>query len=210
MAHPRILILGGGFGGMFTARELKRQLPNAHIELINETNYFVFQPLLPEVAAGSISALQAVTSFRQLLPGIKIRQARVADVDIKRQLVTVFQGVQRRPTEIPYDHLVVAMGQGVDLSGTPGLSDHAITMKSLDDARRLRAHVIEKLEHADITELPDVKAEALTFTVIGAGFSGIETVGEVKELIDRSLKFYPNIDPAEVKVILLEYAGRVL
>ena len=83
-------------------------------------------------------------------------------------------------------------------------------MKSLSDARRLRAHVIERLEHADITRLPEVKKGALTFTVIGGGFSGIETVGEIKELIDRSLCYYPNIESSEIRVVVLEFSDRVL
>ncbi|MEL6480529.1 MAG: FAD-dependent oxidoreductase [Pseudomonadota bacterium] len=211
MAKTRILVLGGGFAGMFSARELQRRLGDtAEIELINDENYFVFQPLLPEVAAGSITAPHAVTPLRFLLTGITVRKAVVHNVDFERQVVTIFQGVQRRPTEVTYDHLVVAMGQRTDLSRMPGMPEHALTMKTLEDARRLRAHVIERLEHADITRLPEVKREALTFCVVGAGFSGIETVGEMKELIDRSLKYYPNIDPSEVRVIVVEYLEKVL
>lgn len=207
----RFLILGGGFAGLFAARELRRKFgDDARVELINTENYFVFQPLLPEVAAGSITALHAVSPLRFLLPGVHVRKARVDSVDFDRNVVTVFQGVQRRPTEVPYDHLIVAMGQTVDLSRMPGLPEHALTMKTLEDARRLRAHVIERLEHADITQLPEVKREALTFCVVGAGFSGVETVGEMKELIDRSLKYYPNIAKDEVRVVVVEFANRVL
>ena len=90
------------------------------------------------------------------------------------------------------------------------MGDHALTMKTLDDARRLRSHVLERLEHADITSLPEVKREALTFCVIGAGFSGIETVGEVADLIDRSLPLYPNVDRSEVRIVLIEFADRIL
>lgn len=206
----RIVVLGGGFAGLYAARALRKRLTDAEIELINAENYFVFQPLLPEVAAGSITPLHAVTPLRFLLAGVRFRKAHVDSVDFDRKTVTVFQGVQRRPTEVDYDHLVVALGQSTDLSRMPGLGDHALTMKTLEDARHLRAHVIERLEHADITRLPEVKRGALTFCVIGGGFSGIETVGEVKELIDRSLRFYPNIDPDEVRVVVLEFAPRIL
>jgi len=207
----RILILGGGFAGMFAAREIKKALgDSADVELINDENYFVFQPLLPEVGAGAITALHAVTPLRFLLKGISVRKARVESVDFDRNLVTVFQGVQRRPTEVEYDQLVVTLGQRVDLSRMPGLADHALMMKTLDDARRLRTHVIERLEHADVTNLPEVRKEALTFCVVGAGFSGVETVGEMKEFIDRSLKCFPNIDPSQIRVIVVEYANRVL
>lgn len=207
----KVLVLGGGFAGMFAAREIKERLGDlVDVELINDENYFVFQPLLPEVAAGSITALHAVSPLRFLLRNVFVRKARVHSIDFEQKTVTLFQGVQRRPTEVAYDHLVVAMGQTVDLSRTPGLTEHALTMKTLEDARRLREHVIERLEHAEITQLPEVKSEALTFCVIGAGFSGVETVGEMKEMIDRSLKYYPNISPEEVRVIVVEFAGRVL
>jgi len=208
---PRILILGGGFAGLYAARELHRRLRDrAEIELVTTENYFLFQPLLPEVAGGAIAAPHAVTPLRFLARGVKLRKALVDSVDAEAREVTVFQGVQRRPTQIRYDHLVVALGSSTDLTRTPGLAEHALTMKSLHDARRLRAHVIERLEHADITELPEVKRGALTFTVVGGGFSGIETVGEMKELIDRSLKFYPSISPGEVRVVVLEFAERIL
>ena len=207
----KVLILGGGFSGFFAARHLKKILKNeVSIELVNRENYFVFQPLLPEVAGGSISAQNAVSPLRFLLRDIKIRKAEVDSIDTKTNTVTIFQGVQRRPTHLHYDHLVIALGSDCDLSGTAGLEEHALTMKTLDDARRLRAHVIERLEHADITQLPEVKEGALTFTIIGGGFSGIETVGEIKDLIDRSLKYYPNIKASEIRVVLLEYAERVL
>ncbi|MFO1106168.1 MAG: FAD-dependent oxidoreductase [Amaricoccus sp.] len=208
---PRIVVLGGGFAGMFAAKALHRTLRDrVDIELINSTNHFVFQPLLPEVAAGSITSRDAISPLRLLLPGIRFRQASVYDVDFDRKVITFFQGQQRRYTEIGYDQLVIALGQVIDLSRFPGLTDHAITMKTVGDAYRLRNHVIDKLEHADITSMPEVKKELLTFTVVGAGFSGVETVGEMKEMIDRSLKFYPNIDPAEVRVVVLEFADRVL
>ena len=207
----KVLILGGGFAGLFAAREFQRKLGDAvDIEIINSENYFVFQPLLPEVAAGSIAPTHAVSPLRYLLRGVAVRKAWVESVDFQEKVVTVFQGVQRRPTKVGYDHLVIALGQATDLSRVPGLAEHGLTMKTLEDARRLRAHVIDRLEHAEITSSPEIKRGALTFCVIGGGFSGIETVGEIKELIDRSLKFYPRIRPDEVRVITLEFGDRIL
>ena len=206
-----ILILGGGFAGLYAARNIQRLMgKTVDIEIVNRENYFVFQPLLPEVAGGAISAVNAVSPLRFLTHDISMRKAEIDSIDPKAQTVTVFQGVQRRPTVLSYDHLIIALGSGSDLSRMPGLNEHAFTMKTLSDARRLRAHVIERLEHADITRLPEVKKGALTFTVIGGGFSGIETVGEIKELIDRSLRYYPNIQSSEIRVVVLEFADRIL
>ena len=207
----RILILGGGFSGFYAARNIQKLMgPKSEIEIVSRDNYFVFQPLLPEIAGGAISAINAVSPLRFLTKGISMRKAEIDSIDPILQQVTVFQGVQRRPTILEYDHLVIALGSGSDLSKTPGLSEHAFTMKTLSDAQLLRAHIIERLEHADITRLPDVKKGALTFSVIGGGFSGVETVGEIKELIDRSLLDYPNIHPSEIRVVLLEFSKRIL
>ena len=182
----------------------------ADVELINAVNYFVYQPLLPEVAAGAVSIRDAVSPLRRLLPGVRVRQALIWDIDLERQVAVIFQGLQRRYTEVPFDHLVVALGQGVDLSRFPGLADHALPMKTLSDAMALRNHVIDKLEHADITSMAEVKRELLTFTVIGGGFSGVETAGEMKDMIERALVFYPNIDPKEVRILVIEFADRLL
>jgi len=207
----RILILGGGFSGFYAARNIQKLMGRkSEIEIVSRDNYFVFQPLLPEIAGGAISAINAVSPLRFLTKGISMRKAEIDSIDPILQQVTVFQGVQRRPTILEYDHLVIALGSGSDLSKTPGLSEHAFTMKTLSDAQRLRGHIIERLEHADITRLPEVKKGALTFSVIGGGFSGVETVGEIKELIDRSLVEYPNIHPSEIRVVLLEFSKRIL
>lgn len=210
-ARPRVLVLGGGFAGMFAAKALQRRIGGrATVELVNSVNYFVFQPLLPEVAAGGVTTRDAVAPLRQLLPKVRLRQAEIHHVDADAKIVTVFQGVQRRPTRLSYDHLVVALGLETDLSRVPGLDAHALRMKTLSDAHRLRNHVIEKLEHADVTALPDVKRELLTFIVIGGGFSGVEAIGEMRELIDRSLVYYPNIDRSEIRLLLIEFADRIL
>src|SRR5215470_8885758 len=124
MGKKKVLILGGGFGGVFAAKALARRGKDRFdIELINNNNYFVFQPLLPEVAAATIHSSDAVAPLRLLLRGIQIRQA---------------------------DVMVIALGMSVDLNRFPGLPEHALTMKNLSDAHRLRTHVISCLEMADV------------------------------------------------------------
>ena len=133
----RILILGGGFAGLCAARNLQHLMGNeAATEVVKRENYFVFQPLLPKVAGGVISAANAVSPLRFLTRKIFIRKAEVDSINPEAQTVTVFQGVQRRPTVLEYDQLIIALGSGSDLSRTPGLKEHAFTMKTLCDARR--------------------------------------------------------------------------
>jgi len=215
MAQPvekkKVLVIGGGFGGVFAAKALERQgRGKLDVELVNDNNYFVFQPLLPEVAAASIHSADAVVPLRQLLRRVQIRQAEVMGIDFAEKKVIVVQGTKRIPIDLHYDELVIALGTGVDLNRFPGLPEHALTMKDLADAHRLRTHVIGCLETADITDEPEVKQQLLTFVVVGAGFSGVETVAEVRELVRRALRYYPNIHPDEVRFYLIEYANRIL
>ncbi len=211
MAVQKVVIVGGGFAGVFTAKELRKKMgKDVEIELISKDNYFVFQPLLPEVAGGGINSSDAITSLRLLLKNVNVRLAEVTYIDFEKKTLSVLQGTRRMPVEVNYDHLVLAMGQTTDLTRFPGLTEHALTMKYMGDAFQLRNHVIRCLEHADVARVPETKQQQLTFMVVGAGFSGVETVGEIKHLIDRSLRYFPNIKPEEVKVKLIEFADRVL
>jgi NADH:quinone reductase (non-electrogenic) len=211
MEKKKVLVLGGGFGGVFAAKALERLgRGRLSVELVNGNNYFVFQPLLPEVASASIHSADAVVPLRQLLRRLQVRQAEVMGIDFARKRVIVVQGTRRIPIELPYDELVIALGTGVDLKRFPGLPEHALTMKDLADAHRLRTHVIGCLETADVTADPEVKRQLLTFVAVGAGFSGVETIAELRELVDRALKYYPNIKPEEVRMYLIEYANRIL
>ena len=207
----RVVIVGAGFGGAFTAKYLRRFAPKElEIELINDTNYFVFQPLLPEVASGTISAPDAVTPLRLLLPGVKVRMAEVRGVDFVAKEVHLVQGSKRKLLKLGYDQLVLACGQKTDLSRLPGFAEHSLTMKDLADAHGLRNHVIQCLEHADVTDDAALKKRLLTFVVAGGGFSGVETMGEMAEMVTRTLKYYPNIRLEELRGVLIQRGERIL
>ncbi|MEO1248178.1 MAG: FAD-dependent oxidoreductase [Pseudomonadota bacterium] len=211
MSLPRIVIVGGGFGGAFTARYLRRHAgKSVEVELINSTNYFVFQPLLPEVVSGNISAPDAVTPLRQLLPGVRVRMGTVTAIDREQRRVHLLQGSFRTPQSVAYDQLVIAAGQKTNLEIAPGFAEHALCMRNLADAHELRNKIIRRLEHADVTRDPEIKRRLLCFVVAGGGFSGVETVGEVSEMIRRTLRFYPNIDPADLRVVIVQAGDRLL
>ena len=168
----RIVIVGGGFGGAFAARYLRRYAPSGtEIELINSTNYFVFQPLLPEVASGNISAPDAVTPLRQLLPGVSVRMGTVTGIDRDAKCVHLLQGSFRQPQTSHYDHLVIAGGQETNLDLAPGFREHALCLRNLADAHELRNRIIRRLEHADVTTDTIIKQRLLTFVVGGGGLT---------------------------------------
>ncbi len=211
MGSKRIVIIGAGFAGAFAAKNLRRRLgANVEIELINATNYFVFQPLLPEVAAGIINSGDAVTPLRVMVPEVKFRMSEVTGIDFDTREVSLVQGSRRVPIKLSYDHLVFAVGQRGHLDALPGFADHSLTIKNLSDAHRLRNHVIQCLEHADITVDPELKSRLLTFVIAGGGFSGIETAGELAEMIRRTLRYYPSIDQSEIRLVVVQRDARIL
>ena len=208
---PKILIIGGGFGGVYCAKYLqKKNFDSFDIELISDNNYFVFQPLLPEVASGVISASDAVTPIRQMLSSIKFRHAEVNIINLKKKKVGILQGFRRRQHYITYDHLIIALGQGNEINLIPGLKNNSMSLKNLRDAYNIRNHIIKCLELADVTNDYNLKKRLLSFVIIGGGFSGVETSGELKEMIDRLLMYYKNININEIKIHIVELSNRLL
>jgi NADH dehydrogenase len=202
----RVVVLGGGFAGVYTAKHLVEELgrrSDVEVELLSEENYFVFQPLLPEVAAGGIAATHVVNPIREMIPGARFRCCRVVQIDFENKRVVVSQGDARELALVPYDHLVFAVGKVTSFASMKGAAEHAFAMKDLGDAFRLRNQVLRCLELADIEEDAAKKAELLTFVVAGGGFSGVETMGELEELVSRSLRYFPNISPREVRFALV-------
>lgn len=207
----KIVILGGGFGGVFTAKHLQRRAgSDVEIELISKHNFFVFQPLLSEVAGGSIQSADAVSPLRSFLRGVGVRVGEVRKVDVATKTVHVTAGLGDEIAAVSYDQLVIAVGQVVDLSRTPGLAERAFVVKDVIDAFRIRNQVLQCLEAADVATEPTRRARLLTFVVVGGGFTGVEVVGEIQELIRTSLKFYRNLQSEKVRIVLIQHGGRIL
>jgi NADH:ubiquinone reductase (H+-translocating) len=215
-APTRVVILGGGFAGVYTAKHLTERLGRqraageVEVELLSEENYFVFQPLLPEVAAGGIAATHVVNPIRELVPRARFRCCRVTSIDFDSKRVLVSQGAGLELVAVPFDHLIFCLGKVTSFAAMPGVAEHGLAMKDLADAFRLRNHVLRCLELADIEPDPAAKAALLTFVVAGGGFSGVETVGELSELVARSLVYFPGIDPREVRFALVHAGPRIL
>ena len=209
----RVLILGGGFGGITTAQRLRHHFkrdPAVEITLVNRDNFFVFVPLLASAASGSIETLHILNPIRLMIPGMPFRAEEVIDIDLHRRLVTTISPVTGREIRLAYDHLVLGLGNTINLGTMPGAAQHGKTMKSLGDALHLRNHVISMLEAADVETDPQMRQELLTFVVTGAGYSGVETVGELNDLVHAISKNYPSLTSESIKVILLHSRDRIL
>lgn len=212
-AKHRVVILGGGFAGVYTAKYLTEMLgkrTDVHVELLSEENYFVFQPLLPEVAAGGVNANHVVNPIRDIVPKAQFRWSKVQRVDVKTKIVYAAQGEGKELVAVPYDHLVFGLGKVSDFSSMPGVEQHALAMKDLDDAFVLRNHVYRCLELADVEDEPAEKEALLTFVVAGGGFSGVETIGELSEMLQKVVKQFNNIELHEIKLILIHSRDMLL
>src|SRR5262245_49378475 len=170
-----IVIIGGGFAGTATALNLEktfRRDPSVEITLIDSENFFTFTPLLAEVPSGSIQPNHIVVPLRAMLKRTRVKQAEVKSVDLKNRTVIAAHCDACGNEALPFDQLVLATGSVSNYFGLPGVAEHALTIKSLADATALHAHVIDKLEHADLQSDPDVRRQMLTFIVAAGALPG--------------------------------------
>jgi NADH dehydrogenase len=211
--RKRIVILGGGFGGLYTAIHLEHLLrgrQDVEVALVNKENYFVFQPMLPEVVSGNVGMLDTVSPIRRLVPRTRLYVRDVERIDRGAKTVTLSPGFGDRPTVLSYDHLVVALGNVTDFRQVPGLHDHALPFKYLADALRLRDHLIHVLSEAAVEPDPKERRQLLTFVIGGGGFSGLEVCAELNEFVRNAGEKYYGINSADIQVTLVHSQGRVL
>jgi NADH dehydrogenase len=209
----RIVILGGGFGGVYTAMHLEKLLgknSNYEIILVNKENYFVYQPMLAEVVGGSVGLIDTVSSLRALLPKTKLFVREIYGIDIPKKTITLSPQFSHSTYELTYDHLVFALGCVTDFRGIPGIHEHALPFKTLADAIIIRNRVIDVVESAACEENAELKAELLSFVIGGGGFSGVEVAAELNDFIRKLVKSYPEIDPKMVRVVLVHSQNRLM
>jgi NADH dehydrogenase len=207
----RILILGGGFAGLTVAMELERKLsrdPSVEITLINRENFFLFTPMLHEVASSELDLTTIVNPVRKMLRRVNFLAGEVDQIDLKQKRVIVSHGFDHHPDTLEFDFLVFGLGSVTNTYGLPGVQEHALTMKSLGDAMRVRNHLIAHLEEAD-SDYCKEKESLLTFVVAGGGFAGVETVAGINDFVRRALRSYPHLSEDMVRVVLI-HSGPVI
>ena len=216
-AKKRIVILGGGFGGMRTAECLEEQLradPSISITLVSDTNALLFTPMLAEVAGSSLEPSHISTPLRSSLHRTEFVRGRAAEINLEQRLVILGNGPPDQVTgptrEIPYDHLVLALGSVSNYLGMANIEKYAFGFKSLLDAIRIRNHVIEMFERADRESDRSRRRTLLTFVIAGGGFAGVELAGALNDFAHGILADYPNLHSEELRVLLVHSRDRVL
>ncbi|MEU1281030.1 NAD(P)/FAD-dependent oxidoreductase [Streptomyces sp. NPDC005805] len=218
--RTRILVVGGGYVGMYTALRLQRKLKpeldrgEAEIVVVAPDPYMTYQPFLPEAAAGSISPRHVVVPLRRVLGRCRIVIGEARAVDHAKRVATVVTlATEEEGTgavELGYDELVIAPGSVSRTLPVPGLAGFGIGFKTVEEAIGLRNHVIEQMDIASSTRDPAVRDAALTFVFVGGGYAGVEALAELEDMARYTSRYYHNIRPEDLKWILVEAAGRIL
>lgn len=209
----RILILGGGFAGIECARKLESYFMedlDIEITLVSEDNFFLFTPMLPQVASGMIETRHIIIPIRTLFIKTTFYESKIKNIDPYGKIVTLEGTNEKRGISLHYDFLVLALGSQTNFFGIEKMEERAYSMKTLNDAVVLRNRVIDMLEQAENENDPILKKSLLTFVIVGAGFAGIETAGELMDLLLDARKYYPHINRGDVRVIILEALSFIL
>jgi NADH dehydrogenase FAD-containing subunit len=210
---PRIVILGGGFGGVAAARRLEQRFardPSIEVTLVSESNYLLFTPLLAEVASGALEPQHISAPVRAACGRARVRRAIVEAIDLEQRLVSIHAGPGAAAESVGYDHLVLALGSVPTFRDLPGLEEYAFALKSLGDASGLRNHVLGLLELADAEPDPSERRRMLTFVVVGGGFAGTETAAELFDLVHAVGHYYPHVPTEELRFVLVHSGDRLL
>ena len=208
---PRILVVGGGYAGLFTALRVLKKLrkDEATVTVVDPRSYMTYLPFLPEAAGGNVADRNLVAPLRPALKGADVVTGHVVGVDHTRRTVTVVPPAGDE-YELDFDYLVVATGSVSRTFPVPGLADHGIGLKTVEEAVSLRNHVLWQLDKADSTTDPDARRKALTFVFVGGGFAGVEAVGEIEDMARDAAKNYRQISRDDMRFILVEAANRIL
>ncbi|MFE9613312.1 NAD(P)/FAD-dependent oxidoreductase [Streptomyces sp. NPDC006012] len=218
--RARILVVGGGYVGMYTAlrlqQKLKRELRQGDVEItvVTPDPYMTYQPFLPEAAAGSISPRHVVVPLRRVLDRCHVVVGEVTAIDHTKRTATLTTLATDEEgdgaDEIGYDELVLAPGSVSRTLPVPGLAEYGIGFKTVEEAIGLRNHVIEQMDIASSTRDPAIRDAALTFVFVGGGYAGVEALAELEDMARYAARYYHNVRHEDMKWILVEAADRIL
>ena len=206
MKKTSVVILGGGFAGLSAAMYLDKTLarrPDAEVTLINRENFILFTPMLHEVAAGDLYPGDIVNPIRRILHHVKFVQAEVQAIDLSARRVRCLGGVAKLELDFEFDHLLLTLGSETNFFDLPGVSEWAVTMKSMFDAAMLRNRVLALLEEATLQSDSAARRRVLTFVTAGGGFAGAETTGAINDFVREIVRYYPDLNEELVRVVIV-------
>ena len=210
MSRTRILILGGGYVGLYTALTLMRRAKDAvDVTVIDRRPYMTYAPFLPEVAAGSIEPRHAVVPLRRELKGDRVLQGKVETIDHASRSVTATTDLGETLT-LDYDHIVIALGAVSRTLPIPGLADFGLGFKYVEEAIYLRNRVLGRIARAATTADPTLRRRLLTFVFVGGGFAGVEAFAETEDMARAALRYYPELKHDDLNFVMVEAMGRIL
>ncbi|HMA46073.1 MAG TPA: FAD-dependent oxidoreductase, partial [Frankiaceae bacterium] len=209
--RPHVLIVGGGYVGMYTALRLQRKLREgeASVTVVEPTSYMTYQPFLPEAGAGSLEPRHVVVPLRRVLPKCKVINGSVQKVEHARR-VAVVQPIEGPPLEVAYDILVMSPGSIARTLPIPGLAEHGVGFKTVAEAIYLRNHVLARLDAAASNPDPELRRRALTFVFVGGGYAGIEAMAELEDMARDACRYYADVGPGDMRWVMVEASGRIL
>jgi NADH dehydrogenase len=206
-----VLIAGGGYVGMYTARRLERLLRRgeATVTVVDPRGYMTYQPFLAEAAGGSVEPRHVIAPLPRVLRHTRVLAGTIVSID-HRSRVAVFAPERGPERVLGYDVLVIAAGSVSRVLPVEGLADYGAGFKTVGEAVHLRNHVLGQLAVAASAGDPAIAAAALTFVVVGGGFAGVEALAELQGLADEAVRFYPALERAGLRWVLVEATGRIL
>src|SRR5438128_6644161 len=198
------LVLGGGFAGGYVARLLGKR----GATIVSPENFMLYTPLLPEAASGTLEPRHCVVPLREMCPHAELILGSVTALDLEAKTAAV--ETDEAPQTVEWSELVLALGAVPRTLPIPGLSEHALSFKSLADAINLRNHVLHQLEAADAALDEAERARRLTFVFVGAGYAGVEALAELSDLAEDALRYYPHLRSTRRRWVLVDAAPRIL
>jgi NADH:ubiquinone reductase (H+-translocating) len=208
-ARTHVVVVGGGYAGLTAARRLLKRGRHVDVTLVNPSGYMTYQPLLPEVAAGTVQPGHVVVPLRSAVPGARVLSAALTalDTDARVAVATAADGTAHR---LEYDELVLAVGAVTRVFPVPGLVEHAIGFRTVEEALHLGSRVLSRLELAASSTSPALRRRALTFVVVGAGYAGVEALAELQDMVARTVRRFPGLSIEDTRWVLVEAGPRIL
>ena len=209
--RPRILIVGGGYVGMYTALRLVKKLQDdeAVVTVVDPRSYMTYQPFLPEAAGGAVSPRHVVVPLRRVLRGAEILTARVTSISHAEKKAQI-QPLEGEPFTLEYDQLVMAVGSVSRTLPIPGLAEWATGFKTVEEAIQLRNRILECLDIAESTKDHAIRERNLNFVVVGGGYAGVEALAELEDMARYAARYYRTISPDDLHFYLVEASNRIL